>query len=165
MIPPEPQSIQSTRRQVGASTPADGPQQEAAAFSPLPPQQDAVAAGANRGGGSPGRTKPPVSQVEAAARAFAGWLISFMARSPSSDRNVRPPATVGSRGFRKFPARRFSPRPGRAALHRAADLRQGELARFVVVDDADQRACRIEEENTGRVVHRVVAALERDLLV
>src|SRR6056297_2797738 len=86
---PEPQRSQSTRRHAAAPASADGPQhddvvvavvppqQEATAVSP-PPQQEAARADAGRGGGSPGRTKPPVSQDEAAARAVAVWLMSFM---------------------------------------------------------------------------------------
>src|SRR6056297_1196545 len=98
MIAPEPQSIQSTRRQVGVSTPVDGPQQEAAAVSPLPPQQDAAAAEASRGGGSPGRTNPPASQE----LLFAVMLLSLMSPSLPSPCNMQPTATVGSRAFSTF---------------------------------------------------------------
>src|SRR6056297_4178410 len=145
MTAPEPQSIQSTRRHFGASPLAVGPQQDAAAVSPLPPQQDAVAAEANRRGESPGMTKPPVSQVEAATRLLAVWLMSFIARSPSSDRDIRPPVTVGSRGFLVFLHEDLSACSGSAAGQRTADLGQGELAWFVVVDDADQSACGVKQ--------------------
>src|SRR6056297_87353 len=102
MIAPEPQSIQSTRRQVGVSTLVDGPQQEAAAVSPLPPQQDAAAAEASRGGGSPGRTNPPASQE----LLFAVMLLSLMSPSLPSPCNMQPTATVGSRAFSRLRVRR-----------------------------------------------------------
>src|SRR6056297_3388009 len=86
MIAPEPQSIQSTRRQVGVSTPVEGPQQEAAA------------AEASRGGGSPGRTNPPASQE----LFFAVMLLSLMSPSLPSPCNMQPTAAVGSRAFSTF---------------------------------------------------------------
>ncbi|MFD0860561.1 hypothetical protein, partial [Roseovarius aquimarinus] len=86
------------RRQSGAVSLDDGPQQDTAVCPPPPQQADAV-----RDGGLSGRTNVSTSQdrVPVLAR------LSLMSFFPVTSRHMRPLAAVGSMGFRKFFPNRF----------------------------------------------------------